>query len=122
MEFGDHSSCKFTCTYIRYKLNKIIALNSILSKFANDNALAIINPFVDKSALADTLNTNLRKLLTCIARTKIDNISVCGAYSRAAAVGLMTIFQLIAELSPEPSDIEAKVRAIHEKVLIYDAQ
>ena len=122
MEFDDpnNMNCKYTCTYILYKMKKIIALNSSLSKFVNENALNFLNPFCDHTELITILHSNLRKLLTCILRTKVDKITVNGEHSKYAIMRLVAIYKLVADLSPQPAAIEATVQAIRKKLIAWD--
>jgi hypothetical protein len=117
---SDHEACKDTCSYIRYKINKIIGLNSALSKFANENALSILNPFADKNDLTETLNTHLRGLLKCIMKTKLDRITVSGPNSRKASAGIAAIYKLIAGLSPAAAAIADVTKVICDKIVQYD--
>lgn len=122
MNFDSHPTCKYTTTYIRYKMNKIIGLNSALSKFSNDNAFNILNPFADKDALTTSFNSHLHGLLKCIRKTKLDRINVTGPLSRSACAGLVAIYELIAELSPSIPEIPAISNSIRLKVSQYDAK
>ena len=117
---SDHKACKDTCSYIRYKINKIIGLNTALSKFANENALSILNPFADKNDLTETFNTHLRGLLKCIMKTKLDRITVSGPNSRKASAGIAAIYKLIAGLSPAAAAIEDVTKVISDKIVQYD--
>jgi hypothetical protein len=117
---SDHEACKDTCSYIRYKINKIIGLNTALSKFANENALSILNPFADKNDLTETFNTHLRGLLKCIMKTKLDRITVSGPNSRKASAGIAAIYKLIAGLSPAAAAIADVTKVISDKIVQYD--
>jgi len=122
MSFDSHLTCKYTTSYIRYKINKIIGLNSALSKFANENALSILNPFADKNALTASFNVHLQGLLKCIKKTNLDRINVTGPLSRSACVGLVAIYGLIAELSPSTPEIVTISSSIHLKISQFDAR
>ena len=124
IQFGDKNvNCQATCMYVKCKVNKIIELNSALSKFVNKNAMSFANPFLsaEKSdQLSHTLNDSVQKILRCVMRTKMNKIQVNGSDSRTAAQGLADIFRLVASFSPGNSNIELKCDVIIQKVKAFD--